>query len=189
MIVRPSTPIFEGSCSSLEVGVAPSGSAALVDFDTATQGNWTGTYGTNGEFIANVVNNPPAFATFSLTGDTPYTWLASTSDVRALETATGASASHQFDVLCSLHLLDESQADGRQHPQDLALSAHWDSTARFETVTLLDPTSGAILSQQTFSSFHSAAYAALVLRPAMPSSAASCSIEKGRFGPTPSKLH
>ena len=66
--------------------------AVYSGLDTATQGSWTGTYGAGGELIANDVTNPPGYATVNVTGDTLYTWAASSTDVRALQAASGATS-------------------------------------------------------------------------------------------------
>jgi hypothetical protein len=66
-------------------------SAVYTGLDTAVQGNWSGNYGVNGNLIANDSAQPPAFVSISLTGAAQNTWAASTSDVRALQTAKGSS--------------------------------------------------------------------------------------------------
>ncbi len=59
-------------------------SATYTGLDTTTQGTWSGKYGADGYLIASDATNPPAYASVSLTGDTLYTFAASTTDPRAL---------------------------------------------------------------------------------------------------------
>jgi hypothetical protein len=136
-------------------------SAQYVGVDTSTQGTWTGKYGSSGELIANDLSNPPSFAAVSFTGDSLYTWAASTTDVRALQTSSGAStrtatcyyshASSSFDINLNL-------ADGNPHKIALYL-VDWDSTVRTQTISILDANSKAVLSTENYSGFHNGEYA------------------------------
>ena len=138
---------------------APSASASYAGADTATQGTWTGKYGSNGELIANDLNNTPSFAAVSMTGASAYTWSSPTSDARALQIASGsgsriastyfASGSFSFDV---------NLTDGNTHKVSLYL-LDWDSTSRAETISILDASSNTVLSTQSFSSFQNGEYA------------------------------
>ena len=133
--------------------------ASYSGLDTATQGTWTNKYGSNGEIIANGLNSPPAYAAVSVTGDTAYTWAASTSDVRALQTASGAStriASTYYSA--STFTINVNLTDGNMHRLALYL-LDWDGNSRAESISILDANTNAVLSTQTFSSFHSGEYA------------------------------
>jgi YVTN family beta-propeller protein len=128
--------------------------------DTTTQGTWTGKHGSKGDIIANDANNPPSYATVGITGDTTYTWAATTTDVRALQTASGAStriASTYYSS--SSFTINLNLTDGNKHTVSLYL-LDWDSTARAETITIMDATTGAVLNTQTYSGFHNGEYAA-----------------------------
>ncbi len=136
-------------------------SAQYAGLDTATQGNWSGTYGSNGELIAHGVTNPAAFATISLTG-TPYTWVSSTADVRALETSSGGSkriASTYFLSSSSSFTINVNLTDGKTHKISLYL-LDWDSTARVETISIFDADSARLLDTESYASFHNGEYAA-----------------------------
>jgi hypothetical protein len=133
--------------------------ATYSGLDTTTQGTWTGTYGSNGDLIANDANTPPSFAVVNFTGDNLYTWEASTSDVRALQTASGAStriASAYYSP--SSFTLNLNLTDGNTHKISLYM-LDWDSTARTETISFLDPVSNTILDTEEYSSFHGGQYA------------------------------
>jgi predicted lactoylglutathione lyase len=133
--------------------------AAYVGLDTSTEGTWTGVYGSKGYVIANDANDPPAYAAVSLTGDTSYSWDASTSDVRALQTSSGAAtriASTYYSE--TSETIDLNLTDGNTHKISLYL-LDWDSDARAETITIRDATSNVVLSTEAFSSFHTGEYA------------------------------
>ena len=134
-------------------------SAVYSGLDTATQGTWPGTYGAGGELIANDVTNPPSYATVSFTGDTLYTWAASSTDVRALQVSSGSSsriASAYYSP--GSFTINVNLTDGNTHRLALYL-VDWDSTVRTETISILNAVSGAVLDTETYSSFHNGEYA------------------------------
>ncbi len=134
-------------------------SAQYVGPDSTTQGTWTGKYGVSGELIANDISNLPGFAIVSLTGDKPYTWVASTSDVRALQTSSGSStriASTFYSA--SSFTINVNLTDGNMHKISLYL-LDWDSNARSETVSIVDAESNTLLDVETYSSFNSGVWA------------------------------
>jgi subtilase family serine protease len=140
--------------------VASSGSAKYIGVDATTQGAWTGKFGSNGELIANDLNKPPAFAVISFTNDSLYTWAASTKDVRALQASSGSStriatcyyATTNFEINVNL-------TDGNTHRIALYL-LDWDTTARAETISIIDAKTKAALDTESFSGFHNGVYAA-----------------------------
>jgi len=133
------------------------GTASFEALDTSTQGNWQGVYGADGY---NVINNAvayPSYVTVTPTGETPFTWASSTTDVRALSKAgssTDRIAATWFNT--TSFLIDMVFNDGLQH--QLALYClDWDSTARAETIDILDA-NGVLLSTQNVSNFHNGQY-------------------------------
>ncbi len=133
--------------------------ATYSGLDTTTQGTWTGKYGSNGEIIANGVNTTPGFAAVSLTDDTAYTWAASTSDVRALQTSSGASSRIASAFYSSSSfVVNLNLTDGNVHKISLYL-LDWDSSARGETISIVDAENNTVLNTQSFSSFHNGEYA------------------------------
>ena len=133
--------------------------ATYEGVNTTTEGNWTGAFGADGLIIANDATLPPSYASVSLAGENPYTWAASSSDVRALQTASGAStriastyyAAGNFTININL-------TDGNTHRIALYL-LDWDSTARSETISIQDANTLATLSTEVFSGFHNGEYA------------------------------
>jgi len=134
-------------------------SATYSGLDTTTQGTWTGKYGSNGEIVANGANTTPGLATVSLTDDTAYTWAASTTDVRALQTSSGASSRIASAFYSSSSfVVNLNLTDGNVHKISLYL-LDWDGSARSETVSVVDAENNAVLNTQSFSSFHNGEYA------------------------------
>ena len=70
-----------------------SATASLVKTDTTTQGNWIGTYGSQGYNVIGNAASYPTYATVTPTGQSTYTWAASTTDPRALQTPAAPAAS------------------------------------------------------------------------------------------------
>ena len=64
--------------------------AVLVSSDTTTQGSWIGTYGSDGYNVVANSSNYPWYAGISVAGASGWTWAGSTSDVRALQKASGS---------------------------------------------------------------------------------------------------
>lgn len=148
--------------SSFTVGVtAPSGDGAAATFvgtDASTQGTWTGTYGNDGVLIANGIANSPSYAAVSFSGDSLYTWTASTTDPRALQTSSGSSTRIASTYYSSTSFsINVNVTDGNTHRVALYL-LDWDSASRGETISILDASTNAVLSTQSFSGFHNGEY-------------------------------
>jgi hypothetical protein len=147
------------STFSTPSGAGGSNGATYNGLDTTTQGTWTSTYGADGYIIANDVSNAPAYATVSLTGQSAWTWTASSTDPRALQSSSGSSnriastyyGGPSFSINVNL-------TDGNTHKISLYL-LDWDTTARAETITILDGSTLAVLNSQSFASFQNGQYA------------------------------
>jgi hypothetical protein len=134
-------------------------SATYSGTDTATQGTWTGTYGADGNLIANNSTVLPSYATVTFGGDSTWTWAGSTSDVRALETGYASSARIASQYFASVSFtMNLNLTDGNTHRVGLYL-LDWDSTIRSENITITDAASGAVLSTQSFASFNQGVWA------------------------------
>jgi hypothetical protein len=134
-------------------------SANFVAVDTDTRGNWKGTYGADGEIIANDSNVQPAYGSASFTQGTPFTWVSSIStDARAL-----LKASSQTDRIASTFYdssavtLDVHFTDTSTHRVALYL-LDFDTSGRAETITVLDASSNAVLDTRSASSFRDGEY-------------------------------
>ena len=137
--------------------------AAFVRIDSATQGTWKGVYGADGFTMANGPASLPAFAAVSFSGQTPFTWVASTADVRALQRPAAAdrfAATWFADVAFDI---DVNLTDGLAHQVEV-YGVDWDGFARSERIDVLDATSGAVLDSRTLTGFHGGQYAVWTLR-------------------------
>ena len=138
-----STSNFSNAATVVEVA-----SASFVSTDTTTQGSWRNAYGADGYDIAADTSaaNPklPSYATLSITGGTAYTWVASTTDVRALQNAanTGRIASTWYSATSMSFNLNLT--DGQSHEVSL-YAVDWDKQGRSEEVQIIDPKTGKVL--------------------------------------------
>jgi hypothetical protein len=138
-------------------GAATPATAAFVTEDTTTEGSWQGKYGADGYSLAGVTTQSiPAYASFSVENQVEYTWVASTSDPRALQLPGGSggiaaawysTGSFNFDVNV-----------GTSSHQFSLYAIDWDGQGRSETVQIADANSGATLNTQTISSFGTGVY-------------------------------
>jgi hypothetical protein len=137
-----------------------SSSASYVGSDSATQGTWTGTYGADGYVIANDSTAPPSYATVSFSGASTYTWATSSTDVRDLQTASGASTriASNYNSFGHSFTINVNLTDGNTHRVALYL-LDWDTFSRAESITITDAVSGAVLNTQNFSNLHNGVWA------------------------------
>ncbi len=112
--------------------VATTASASYTGTDDSTLGTWTGKYGANGQLIANDLSKIPAYASFNPSGDSTCTWTTSTTDTRALQSASGSSsriASTYFATNNDTFALDVNLTDGNTHKISLYM-CDWDNQGR-----------------------------------------------------------
>ena len=137
-------------------GQAPS-NASFVRSDTSTQGKWHGAYGADGYSVANDSQNLPGYASFSVQNQANWTWAASTTDARALQTGSGVgrivaawynNPSFSFDV---------NFTDGNAH-QFALYAIDWDGQGRSETIQISDASSSSVLDSRSISSFSGGVY-------------------------------
>jgi hypothetical protein len=91
-------------------------------------------------------------------GNSSWTWAASTTDPRALQqpgSPTARIASTWYAA--TSFTVDVNITDGQTHQLALYL-LDWDSRGRSERVDILDPTTGAVLNSQTASGFANGEY-------------------------------
>ncbi len=134
-----------------------SASAQYTGADTATQGNWTGKYGADGQLIANDLTNAPSYAAVNFTGDSTYTWNQSTTDVRALQISSGSSSRIASTYYSNGFTIDLNLTDGNTHKVSLYL-CDWDNSGRAETITIVDAASQVVLSTLSFANFTAGVY-------------------------------
>ena len=133
-----------------------SASASFAGFDAASQGNWSGKYGSSGYVIANGPQSVPAYATFAQEGGQSWTWAASTTDVRALTSGSGRTATTWFSS--SSFSMDINMTDGNVH-QIAIYAVDFDRDGRAESFQVSDANSGALLDSRNISAFSNGTYA------------------------------
>jgi hypothetical protein len=132
--------------------------ASYLGADTATQGNWTGNYGADGQLVANGLMNAPSYAGVNLTGANTWTWATATTDVRALRTSTGSSSRFASTYYAaSVFTIDVNITDSNPHKISLYL-CDWELNGRAETISIVSATSKAVLDTRAFSSFGGGIY-------------------------------
>jgi hypothetical protein len=139
---------------------APTSSATFLTTNFTTQGSWQGVYGSQGYSVVNDATSYPTYAQVNVTGAGTYTWVASTSDVRALQKATNpndriASTYYSFTNFT----IDVNLTDTAQH-RVAAYLLDWDSYlgGRSERIDVLDAATGTVLDTHTITSFSAGEY-------------------------------
>ena len=140
----------------------PAGAAIFLGTDTATQGNWVGTYGSGGyvvagDNIAPTAVNLPAGDAYINTGNGPFYYPSLTGSSPALQrpNGTGRVASAFYDPRGFNVTLGFS--DTSTHRVALYL-ADFDSQNRTEAVQVFDSHGNALTSPVMVSSFSSGKY-------------------------------
>ncbi len=135
----------------LTAGAGPAlAQGATVEFvalDTETQGNWKDVYGTDGFHIILDTEAYPSYAEVAFTNASTWTWVASTTDVRGLETAAGGDRLATCWFQNTPWQIDINLTDGRKH-QVAVYFLDWDSTVRATTVEVLDAATNEVLDSQ-----------------------------------------
>jgi hypothetical protein len=125
------------------VTVATSGppggtTATLVQIDATTQGNWPGTYGSDGYLVANDGVNLPLFAQVTLSGQSTWTWGMPAADVRALVVPGNPTQRIASTFYSSTSFsIDVNLTDGATHQVALYV-LDFDNLGRTETIDVLD---------------------------------------------------
>ncbi len=115
---------------------ASSGAAQFVTLDTATQGNWKGVYGADGYNVINNAISYPAYVTPVPTGNSSYTWPATT-DVRALQQANSGSRIAAVWYAASSFTID-LPFSGTQVYQMAVYCLDFDNEGRAQRLDILD---------------------------------------------------
>ena len=131
--------------------------ASFVAFDSVTEGNWSGVYGSDGYSLANVSQHLPGYASFSVQSQLNYTWDPGPSDARALQVPGGSARIAATWYSGSPFTLDLNFTDGNTHAVAL-YAVDWDNKSRAETFQVTDPSTNAILDIRSISSFANGIY-------------------------------
>jgi len=147
--------------SVVQSATAWAATASFVKTDPATMGTWIGAYGADGYVVSQDSNTKvPGYAQVSLSGYANWTWAASTTDLRALQTPENPSnriAGTWFSD--GTWTINVNITDGNAH-QVALYALDWDSSARSETINVLDAVTGAVLNSEVLpaGSFHNGEY-------------------------------
>ena len=137
----------------------PAGSlAAFVGTDTTTRGTWQGVYGSQGYVLPNVGASLPAGRTVTPSAHASWTWVAATSDTRALLAPGGGSRIAATWYSAGSFVIDVQPGDSESHRLALYL-LDWDNAGRAQQVEVLDGGSGAVLDTRTVNAFVGGQYA------------------------------
>jgi hypothetical protein len=146
-----------GPSGSATVTLTAGPSANFVGSDTTTQGTWEGAYGADGYSVANATQAIPSYGTFAPVDQANWTWAASTTDPRALETGSGSTRiAATWDSYPSFYL-DVNITDGNTH-QVALYALDWDNGNRAETIQIVDPSTNNVLDTRSISGFSGGIY-------------------------------
>jgi subtilisin family serine protease len=136
---------------------SPGASATFIKRDTTTEGDWIGTYGSQGYNIIGSSVSYPSYATVAVAGATNSSFVASTTDPRALENASGIGRTAGIWVSSTTFTVDVNLTDGQAH--DLTFYAvDWSNIGRSEQIQITSAATGAVLDTETLSNFYGGAY-------------------------------
>ena len=161
----PQNAVFSGLFFDAQGGNTGGGtstnSASYVKTDTSTSGSWKGVYGTAGYNIINNAASYPAYASVSSSGNSNYTWAASTTDTQALQkagTATDRIAACWYSG--SNFVVDVNLTDGQTHQVSLYCLDYdaYNNWHRAQTIDVLDADTGAVLSTQSVGNMQNGVY-------------------------------
>jgi Domain of unknown function (DUF4082) len=151
------TPIANLVVGSL-VGTPPTtATASFIRQDTTTQGNWIGTYGSQGYDVIGNASSLPSYATVTPAGQQNWTWAANSSDPRALEDAGGSGRIAACWYSPTSFTVNVNLTDGQTHDLELYF-VDWDSTTRAQQVQISNASTGAVLDTENVTSFNSGKY-------------------------------
>jgi ELWxxDGT repeat protein len=153
--------------SGIFIDPVKSGTASFVKTDTTTEGSWSGVYGSTGAYVVDgqasgVPNSPygllPQNRDGSPTELGPMVYSSSTSDPRALQTASGSTTRVEAtDYAPTSFMYTIDLTDGKTH-QLAVYVADYDNQGRSETVQIADANTGVVLSSQFVSNFQNGKY-------------------------------
>lgn len=136
----------------------PSIVTTFVTLDTSTQGSWQGVYGAVGYAVVADTQQLPSTIQVTPNGASEFTWAASTTDPRAVQKPSNPA---DRVAACwysnSSFTIDVNITDGQTYQMALYL-LDWDQQSRVEAVSVLDPTTGAVLDTHNVAAFADGQY-------------------------------
>src|SRR5262249_38565662 len=114
-------------------------------------------YGSDGHDIVNDTTSYPAYAQASLSGQAAWTWVASTSDVRALQKAATSDRIAATWYAGDTFSIDLNLTDGLTHRVAMYF-VDWDASGRTETIEIHDAATNALLDSRVVAGFNGGQY-------------------------------
>jgi hypothetical protein len=142
---------------TLVVTVTVPSPAMHIKTDTTTQGTWKGVYGADGYAIAGHATSYPAYAQVSMSGQSQYTWAASTTDTRALQKVATVDRIASTWYSAGNFTFDVNLTDGNWHQVGI-YCVDFDNWNRSQRIDILDAVSGNILDTRSLSGFQNGRY-------------------------------
>ena len=144
--------------ATITVATGTSATAAFVGTDTTTQGSWVGVYGSGGYMLANDATAMPSYAQVALAGQANFTWVASTTDPRAVQRPAGTDRIAATWYTGTSFTIDVNITDGALH-QVALYNLDWNgANTRVQRVDVLDANTHAVLDTRTISAFTDGQY-------------------------------
>ena len=143
---------------ALTNNAAAPATATFVKTDTTTQGNWQSVYGGDGYNVIGDQAANPSYVTPVGIGQSSYTWVGTTTDVRALQKGSNPAeriaatwyATNQFTI-------DMNIGDTGTH-QVALYCLDWDSTIRRQTIDVLNASGQVLDTRALTTSFNGGVY-------------------------------
>jgi hypothetical protein len=134
----------------------PAPKAVFITSDTATGGNWTGVYGTEGALLIGSQSQVPSYVEIAPKDVEAWIWSNDSPETRALQIPGSAQriAGCWYGGLFSVTLNFKDTAAHRV----AAYFCDWDSSRRVQRIDILNAETGAVLWTRTISNFHSGEY-------------------------------
>jgi len=137
----------------------PTATASFVQLDTKTLGNWKTAYGGDGYNVVGDASAYPAYAAAAANGQSSFTWVASTTDARALQKSSATAADRIAATWYSAtnFTVDVHLTDGKTH-QLAVYCVDWENAGRSQTVDLVDAGTGIVLDTHSMGGFANGQY-------------------------------
>ena len=131
-------------------------SATFLGVDDVTKGNWRNVYGTQGYALAPSTSAMPATTPTTING-LAWTWVANTTDVRALLLPSGTARAAATWYGTTTMSIDVNLTDGQRH-QIAVYGLDWDRQGRAQVIEVVDAATGTVLDRQTSGAFGDGRY-------------------------------
>jgi hypothetical protein len=131
--------------------------ASFVKSDTTTEGNWIGTYGSQGYNIVSGPSSDPSYATVTQEAQSSYAWSTTLTTEQALEIPGSSNRVAAVWYSSNVFTIDVNFTDGNAH--DIALYAlDYDNKGRSEKIQIENASTKAVLDTENVSNFTNGVY-------------------------------